>query len=140
MNGERPVRGRRVRTPSVAWVAVAALFAACSSSTGSASLAPPPTPPSGGAVIVAEDQRFDRSRLDLPAGVAVPLLFENRDASPHNITIVDGQGASVFAGEIFGGKGDRTYAIPALATGTYTFRCDVHPDMDGTLVAGAGPA
>jgi plastocyanin len=137
MNGEPPVRERHVPTLSVAWLVAAALVAACSSSTGSASLAPPPTPPPGGAVIVAEDRHFDRSRLDLPAGVAVPLLFENRDASPHNITIVDGQGASVFAGEIFGGKGDRTYAIPALATGTYTFRCDVHPDMHGTLVARA---
>jgi plastocyanin len=140
MNGEPPVRERRVRMLSVGWLAAAALVAACSSSTSSASLAPPPTPPPGGAVIVAEDQHFDRSRLDLPAGVAVPLLFENRDASLHNIAVVDGHGASVFAGDIFGGKGDRTYAIPALAPGTYTFRCDVHPDMHGTLVAGAGRA
>jgi plastocyanin len=131
------VLGRRVRSPSIAWLAAAALVAACSSSTGSASLAAPPTPPAGGAVLVAEDQHFDRSHLDLPAGVAVPLLFENRDTSLHNVAIVDGQGASVFAGEIFGGEGDRTYAIPALSAGTYTFRCDVHPDMHGTLVAGA---
>jgi plastocyanin len=140
MSAQTLVRGRRVRSPSVAWLAAAALVAACSSSAGSASPAPPPSPPTGGAVIVAEDERFDRSRLDLPAGVAVPLLFENRDASLHNVAIVDGQGASVFAGEIFGGKGDRTYAIPALAAGTYIFRCDVHPDMHGTLVAGPAKA
>jgi plastocyanin len=91
-------------------------------------------------VIVAEDQHFDRLRLELPAGVAVPLLFENRDASLHNVAIVDARGASVFAGEIFGGKGDRTYAVPALAAGTYAFRCDVHPDMHGMLVAGSSKA
>jgi plastocyanin len=125
---------RRVRSLSVAWLAGAAMVAACSTATGS--MAPPPTAPAGGAVIVAEGQHFDRARLDLPAGVAVPLLFENRDASLHNIAIVDPKGTSVFAGEIFGGAGDLTYAIPALAAGTYTFRCDVHPDMHGTLVAG----
>jgi plastocyanin len=135
MNGHVPARGRRIRSTSVAWLAVAAMVAACS--TGSASLAPPPTAPAGGAVIVARDQHFDRAHLDVPAGVTVPLLFENRDASLHNVAIVDANGASVFTGEIFGGTGDRTYAIPALAAGTYAFRCDVHPDMHGTLVAGA---
>jgi plastocyanin len=135
MNGHALVPGRRVRSMSVAWLAAAALVGACSTSSGS--IAPPPTAPPGGAVIVAEDQHFDRSRLDLPAGVSVPLLFENRDASLHNVAIVDASGVSVFTGEIFGGKGDRAYAIPALPVGTYAFRCDVHPDMHGTLVAGA---
>jgi plastocyanin len=134
------VHGRRARSLSAAWLASAAFVAACSTATGSASLEPPPTAPPGGAVLVAEEQRFDRPRLDLPAGVAVPLLFENRDASPHNVAIVDAKGASVFAGEIFGGKGDRTYAVPPLAAGTYSFRCDVHPDMHGALVARAGTA
>ena len=30
----------------------------------------------------------------------------------------------------------RTYAIPALAAGTYNFLCTVHPNMVGTIVAG----
>ena len=28
-----------------------------------------------------------------------------------------------------------TYQVPALAAGTYTFICDVHPDMKGTIIA-----
>lgn len=139
MNVHAPTCVGRVRGSAVAWLAAVVLVAACSTATGPESQAPPPTAPAGGAVIVAEDQHFDRSRLDLPAAVSVPLLFENRDTSPHNVAIVDAQGAPVFAGEVFGGRGDRTYAIPALTAGTYTFRCDVHPDMHGTLVAG-GPA
>jgi plastocyanin len=27
-----------------------------------------------------------------------------------------------------------TYGVPALAPGTYFFRCDVHPAMSGELV------
>jgi plastocyanin len=28
-----------------------------------------------------------------------------------------------------------TYAVPALTAGSYTFICEVHPDMKGTLTA-----
>ena len=28
-----------------------------------------------------------------------------------------------------------TYQVPALAAGTYTFLCEVHPDMKGTITA-----
>ncbi len=28
-----------------------------------------------------------------------------------------------------------TYQVPALAAGTYTFVCEVHPDMKGTITA-----
>jgi plastocyanin len=123
---------------AAAWLAAAVSVAACSTSAGS--VAEPPTAPPGGAVIVAQDQHFDRSRLDLPAGSAAALVFDNRDASPHNVAILDAAGTSLFAGEIFGGAGTRTYAVPALAAGSYVFRCDVHPDMHGTLVAGGGTA
>ena len=131
MNAERRDRAGRVLRITVMALAPA-LVAACSMSSGSA--APPPSAPPGGAVIVAQDQHFDRSRLDLPAGVDSSLLLENRDAAPHNVAIADASGAPMFAGEIFGGIGSRTYAIPALAAGTYSFRCDVHPDMHGSLV------
>jgi hypothetical protein len=29
-----------------------------------------------------------------------------------------------------------TYDVPALEAGSWFFRCDVHPDMKGTFVAG----
>jgi hypothetical protein len=29
-----------------------------------------------------------------------------------------------------------TYDVPALPAGTYSFRCDVHPDMSGELAVG----
>jgi plastocyanin len=30
-----------------------------------------------------------------------------------------------------------TYDVPELEAGTYYFQCDVHPNMNGTVTAGA---
>jgi plastocyanin len=37
---------------------------------------------------------------------------------------------------VFSGPSARLYAVPALPAGTYQFRCDVHQQMTGTIVAG----
>ena len=113
---------------------LALLVTACSTASGS--VGPPPTAPPGGAVIVAHDLAFDRTRVEAPAGTPFQLLFDNRDSAPHNVTILDANGGSTFVGETFGGPASRIYAIPALAAGAYRFRCDVHTDMTGSLVAG----
>jgi plastocyanin len=87
-------------------------------------------------IIAAQDLAFDRSELDVPAGSAFSLTFDNRDTAPHNVSIVDRAGSVVFAGEIFSGPAVRRYAVPALEPGRYAFRCDVHPGMGGDMVAG----
>jgi plastocyanin len=130
---DRPMTRHAMRSTAGAAV-LAWLVAACSTASGS--LGPPPTAPPGGAVIVAHDLAFDRTRVEAPAGVTFQLLFDNRDSAPHNVTILDANGGSTFVGETFGGPASRMYAIPPLAAGTYRFRCDVHTDMTGTLVAG----
>ena len=100
---------------------------------------PPPSPPDNGAVITASGLKYDREQLAVPAGRAFPLLFENRELAPHNVAIYrDGIPDALFAGEIFSGPASRTYEVPALAAGTYRFRCDVHPDMSGVLIARSG--
>ena len=107
---------------------------ACTSATGAGG-SPPPAPP-GGAVIIAQANVFDRQELVVPAGRPFQLLFENREAAPHNVTINDEAiDQPLFAGEIFGGPGSRTYDVPAIPAGTHSFRCDVHPEMTGTLTA-----
>jgi plastocyanin len=111
------------------------LLAACSASAGAGG--PPPSAPSGGAVITAQGNAFDRGQLAVPAGRPFQLLFENRDGAPHNVRIYDeGVDQPLFVGEIFGGPGSRTYDVPAIPAGTHRFRCDVHPDMAGTVTAG----
>jgi plastocyanin len=113
---------------------VSCLVAACTSGTGGGG-SPPPAP-SGGAVITAQAIGFDRQQLEVPAGRPFQLLFENRESAPHNVRIygevVD---QPLFVGEVFGGPGSRTYDVPAISAGTHKFRCDIHPEMAGTLTA-----
>ena len=129
------MRAMKLRMLPIAIVVLAAVAAACSSSgsgsTGSA--APPPTAPPGGAAIVAQDLKFDRAALTLPAGAAAPLVFDNRDGAPHNVSISKSDGSKVFTGDTFSGPSTKTYEVPALTAGSYGFQCDVHPDMKGTL-------
>ena len=54
---------------------------------------------------------------------------------PHNVQVKDASGASVFKGEIFNGVAAKDYQVNALQAGTYSFVCDVHPNMTGTLTA-----
>jgi plastocyanin len=87
-------------------------------------------------VITAQNIAFDRGQLAVPAGRPFQLLFENREGAPHNVRIYDDVDQPLFVGEIFGGPGSRTYEVPAIPAGTHRFRCDVHPDMAGTVIAG----
>lgn len=116
-------------------------LAACSSAAPTP--AGPTAAPSASAgagdapTVVARDLRFDTTELEVPAGEAFSLVLDNQEAPPHNIAIYADASASrpLFVGEIFSGPASRTYTVPALAPGSYLFRCDVHPDMQGTVVA-----
>ena len=89
-----------------------------------------------GIPLAAKDIAFDQTALTVPADTAFQIDFENQDASiPHNVEIKDGTGATVFNGEIFPGVAKKTYDVPALPAGAYTFLCTVHPNMTGTLTA-----
>ncbi len=81
---------------------------------------------------------FVNKDLAAPADAPFKLEFDNQDAGvPHNIAIKDASGAEVFKGEVFSGAAVKTYDVPALAAGDYTFVCTVHPNMTGTLKAGS---
>jgi cytochrome c oxidase subunit 2 len=79
---------------------------------------------------------FDQTALQAPADTPFQIEFANNDPNiPHNVEIRDAGGASLFQGEIFNGVETRTYDVPALPAGDYTFLCTVHPNMTGTLTA-----
>ncbi len=96
-------------------------------------------------VLAAADIAFDPTALTVPAGQPFTLRFDNQDAeTPHNVDIFDNAeltGEPVFPGEIVNGITEIDYAVPALAPGSYFFRCVVHPPMTGTMeaVEGEGP-
>jgi plastocyanin len=123
---------------AIGLVAMAVLSIACSGA--SAAPATPTTPAAtsvpgtaGDAVtIVAKDIKFATPQVSVAAGKPVTIEFDNQDGAPHNVDISDASGASVFKGDVVAGT-KVTYQVPALAAGTYTFICDVHPDMKGTI-------
>jgi plastocyanin len=145
----------------LALVVVAAIATACTSSsqpawTYAAPTSPPPSQPaaSGSAApaseapgspgagigtvqISANNIAFEQTTVSAPAGTAFVITFDNKEAQPHNIQIKDGSGTSMFKGDIVQGPKQVDYQVPALPAGSYTFVCDVHPNMTGTLTAGS---
>jgi len=84
--------------------------------------------------VKAQNIAFDPTTLSVASGQPFSITFDNEDAGiPHNIDIKDAAGASVFKGDIFNGVATQTYQVASLLPGTYTFVCDVHPNMTGTL-------
>lgn len=88
-------------------------------------------------VIEAHNIAFTTPEVNGPADAPFVIEFRNGDAgTPHNVEINDASGAQVFMGEVVTGVTVKNYDVPALAAGTYPFKCTVHPNMTGTLKIG----
>ena len=86
--------------------------------------------------ITAADLAFDVTTIEAPAGEDFTITLVNDDSAPHNISIYTEEG-----GELIGSVGDTaeggqtaTLDVSALEAGTYYFQCDIHPDMNGSVV------
>lgn len=109
--------------------------------SGSAAPAGSAAPSASVAAIVvnqtATGVAYGSTSLSAPAGAAFTLHFDNQATGiQHDIVIKDAAGATVFKGDLITGPSAVDYQVPALAAGTYTFGCSIHPIMVGTLVAG----
>ncbi len=110
--------------------------------TATPTTAPPPPPAAGGGEsvtvdIAAENIEFDTETITVPAGAEVTMNFDNRDSAPHNVAIYTDSSAMtpIYIGEIITGPGQVTYTFTAPSEpGTYFFRCDVHPSMNGEFI------
>lgn len=137
---------RLVATLALSAVALAAAACGGSSAPTAAPSGAPSVAPSGApsgqpgssptsVSLSAKDIKFSTAELDVKAGSALTLTFDNPDVAPHNVSIFAADGSKVFGGDIIDGGKSIVYAVPALAAGTYAFKCDLHPDMKGDLVA-----
>jgi plastocyanin len=94
---------------------------------------PPPPDQQADVTLHAKNIAYLETSFTAPADAPFALAFVNEDAgTPHNVELKDGDGTSVFKGEIFPGVETRVYDVPALPLGNYTFVCTVHPSMTGT--------
>jgi plastocyanin len=124
----------------LALVTIAVVAIACSFGGSTPAPASPAASPSAGAsapvgtglAVIAKDLAFQPTALTAKADTAFTIDFDNQESAPHNIAIKDAAGAVAFKGDIVSST-KITYSVPALAAGSYTFWCEVHPNMTGTL-------
>jgi plastocyanin len=95
-----------------------------------------PGGPGGGVTVVAQNIAFDTSTIRLEP-VPTTITFENRDAGvQHDIAIYSDSSLAdeLFGGELITGPATVDYAVPALPPGEHYFQCNVHPNMNGSVV------
>jgi plastocyanin len=120
---------------SLGLVVLAAVTVACSGSATQEPASAGPVDPNA-PVITAQNMAFSPTTLDVTANKAFSLTLDNKDSAPHNVAIYtdSGAGTSISVGEVVSSN-KATQQVPALAPGTYFFRCDVHHEMTGTINA-----
>ena len=134
---------RRAGAASLVMTLVAVL-AACSAPADSGSGAASGDNTGGGTVAVvdgnvdltANNLVFDASTIEAPAGEAFTITFTNLEVQPHNVAVLTEEGGDeIVRGEVIQGPDETTtVSVPALDPGEYFFLCDVHPQMNGTVV------
>lgn len=94
-------------------------------------------------VLVAKADKFSLDCMATSAGAPTTIKFVNKDFSSHNLAIYGDPEVGVFMPvgydypALF--RSDRitdraVFRIPPLESGTYYFRCDIHPLMNGTFL------
>ena len=86
---------------------------------------PQPGSPSSDGSVSISNFAFDPSNLEVQAGTNV--VWSNDDPAPHTVTALDDAFDSDIIDE--GGSFSFTFDKP----GKYEYRCNVHPDMKGTV-------
>lgn len=120
---------------TLALSAAALIAAACSPGAAPTAVPVPSGDPSDTVTLSANSMKFDTGTLDFKAAAPIMLTFENPDAVPHNVAIYGADGSKVFGGDMVDAGKTIVYQVPALGAGTYSFKCDLHPDMKGTVFA-----
>ena len=85
-------------------------------------------------ILVAQNITFDQDILTVPVGEEVTVTYEPLDSGvSHNLHVIVSSERN-FSTVITSGPVTQTLTFTINEAGTYTFQCDVHPDvMNGTL-------
>ena len=90
----------------------------------------------GEVAISADNLEFDVSTIEAPAGEDFTITLTNLESQPHNVALYTEEGGeAIVQGEVITGPDQTTQVVvEGLESGTYYFQCDVHPDMNGSVV------
>jgi plastocyanin len=90
----------------------------------------------GNVDLSADNLEFSASVIEAPAGEEFTITLTNLESQPHNVAVLTEEGGDeVVRGEVITGPdAETTITVPALEPGEYYFLCDVHPEMNGTIV------
>ena len=118
---------------SLAAVAAVAMLAACGGSSASPGTV---DPADADVTITSVDMAFEQTTVTVAAGEPFTIALVNEDAVPHNVAIYTDSSASddLFIGDEYATEETIVYDVPPLEPGEYFFRCDLHPEMTGTLI------
>jgi plastocyanin len=85
--------------------------------------------------ITARNVAFNRKSFELHPNLPATIRFDNEDSQPHNLAIYTSEDATrvIFQGNVVVGGEKGQYRFMAPGPGTYFFRCDIHPQMKGTV-------
>ena len=123
-------------------IALVALVAACSAPADSGSAVESDNAGGGTIAVVdgvvelsAADLAFDATVIQATAGEAFTIRFSNDDSVPHNVAVDTQEGGDeIVTGDIINGGETDEIAVPAQQAGEYFFVCDLHTNMNGTIV------
>lgn len=82
----------------------------------------------GGNQVSIQDLAFNPSTITVSAGTTI--TWTNNDGVEHTVTSTDGPAPFDCPSLMSGGTVQFTFDTP----GTYTYRCNIHPTMTGTIV------
>ena len=86
---------------------------------------PPPPPPPAAPDINIQNFTFNPPALNVAVGKTV--VTKNLDSAPHTWTADDGSWDSKNLAK------DQTYSHTFTKAGTFSYHCDIHPSMKGTV-------
>lgn len=101
--------------------------------TDNGNVATSPATPTTNVTIVATDNKYDLKKITVPAGQQVTLVYQNKGSAIHDFRVLgikSDDGAEITTPL---DTKDHTITFTISKPGTYDYKCDVHPDMNGKL-------
>ena len=121
-----------MRPRPIAQLLLALVLVGCSSTATA-----PPSVPADAIALSTSNLTFSTSELSVPADRPFTIVLDILESAAHDVTIYkdDSWSSLVYKEDARTGPGTFVFNVPALAAGTYAFRCEIHPTMIGTVTA-----